>query len=114
MDQTLEELTGDALLRQLILESRETRDELRKVNEKFDRIHNRLEEGRVWMRQCEADLTVCVRAVQINLLEKATKMQVVKSLSEVSAVLERLEDADTEPPGPIPDEVKTNPGVKLQ
>lgn len=80
---------------------------------KLDNVGSRLEDGDRLFRRLEscqrqlehafeAHQALTLRALQSLLLEKATKLQVVKSLAEVTEALERLErehnERDTMPP----------------
>jgi signal recognition particle GTPase len=54
------------------------------LDSKLDGISKRLKES-------EYHIDVCMRGLQVLLLERATKLQVVRSLHEVTEVLLRLE-----------------------
>jgi hypothetical protein len=96
----LDHLSADDLLRAAVREMRLVRSELAGV-------HARLDSGRYRMLRLEQNMALCLRGVQVTLLERATKLQVVRSLHEVTEVLLRLEaealaDIDDDPPPTIP------------
>jgi len=80
------------------------------IGSKLDGISSRLLDGDRLFRTLEYDLTTCLRGVQVLLLEKATKLQVVQSLSDVTAALDRLEYEHNERATLLaPDDIDTNP-----
>jgi len=106
----LDHLKADDLLREAVREMRLVRSELAGV-------HARLDSGRYRMLRLEQNMALCLRGVQVTLLEKATRLDVVKSLADVTEALERLEreqqsehadtlppeDEDTRPSHPVPE-----------
>jgi hypothetical protein len=77
------------------------------LNTKLDDISERLTAGDRLFVTLQYNVTVCMRGLQVLLLERATKLQVVRSLHEVSEALlmleaEALADADDESSPTIP------------
>jgi hypothetical protein len=77
------------------------------LDSKLDGINARLTAGDRLFDTLQSNVTVCILGLQVLLLERATKLQVVRSLHEVSEALlmleaEALADMEDEPPPTVP------------
>jgi signal recognition particle GTPase len=80
---------------------------MERVLESIQGLDNKLEGISKRLKASEENMDVCMRGLQVLLLERATKLQVVRSLHEVTEVLLRLEaealaDMEDEPPPTVP------------